>query len=117
MNTLNAFLVATAVCYFVAFIMTCSGKPPLASFGRTEQSLMYIVLFVLILGVVMNPYYIWLNLLLGLFYSFATVASFIGWPQVWMAYWTDNPRGSSATGQVLMAFWNLALAVGFFSLC
>lgn len=117
MNTLNAFLVATAVCYFVAFIMTWSGKPPLASLGKTEQSLMYVVLFVVILGVAWDSSIVLLNFLLGLFYCFATVASFIGWPQVWMAYWTNNPRGSSATGQVLMALWDLALAVTFFSLC
>jgi hypothetical protein len=117
MDVLNAFLVATAFCYFAAFIMTCIGKPPLARIGKKEQSLMYIVLSVLILVVSLGYSPVWINFMLGLFYSFACVASFIGWPQIWNAYWTNNPSGSSATGQVLMAFWDLALAMIFFSLC
>ncbi|GAG83967.1 unnamed protein product [marine sediment metagenome] len=54
--------------------------------------------------------------ILGIFYSFATVSSFIGWPQKWMAYWKTDPHEGSDTAQIAMALWDLALATAFFYL-
>lgn len=117
MNLINAFLVATAFSYAVALVMTWTGYPPLAGLSKVEQSMLFLVSFAAILIVAFYPSIVWLNFLLGLFYSFATVGSFIGHPQVWNAYWTSNPGGGSAVAQVGMSFWNLALATIFFSLC
>ena len=47
---------------------------------------------------------------LGGLYGFLCVASFIGWPQKWYAYWKPNPEDGSAAGQIAMGFWDLALA-------
>ena len=117
MNLINAFLVSTAFCYFFAFVMVWMGYPALNGPSKLEQSMLYLVSFSAILIVAFYPDVIWLNFLLGLFYCFATGGSFIGYPQVWNAYWTSNPGGGSAIAQVGMAFWNLALATIFFSLC
>jgi hypothetical protein len=117
MDVLNAFLVATAGCYLVAIVFVLFDKPPLVRVGKKPQILMYFLSFGLILLVAMGHTMSLLNFLLGLYYCFATVGSYIGWPQVWGAYWTDNPRGGSATGQIIMAMWNLVLSVIFFMLC
>ena len=117
MNLINAFLVATAVCYLVAIIMTVFDKPPLVRVNKATQSFMYLASFAFILLVAFGYSVSLLNFLLGVYYCFATVGSFIGWPQVWGAYWTDNPRGGSASTQVAMSLWNLILSVIFFSFC
>ena len=116
MNLTNSFLVATAFCYFSCFVMTLVGYPPMAKMSKENQGRFYFVAFVIFLFVSWNPSIIWLNFILGVLYSFAAIGSFVGWPQVWNAYWTSNPGGGSAAQQVMMSAWDLALAVIFFSL-
>ena len=47
---------------------------------------------------------------LGWLYGFLCVASFIGWPQKWYAYWKPHPEEGDAAAQIGMGFWDLALA-------
>ena len=114
MNPLNAFLAATAFAYLACFTYTLIGKPPLANYPKTIQALFYALAFVLFFTVSIYPIPRKAYLLLGALYSFAAMGSFIGWPQVWMAYWTTNPKGSSGASAVGMAAWDLMIAVSFF---
>jgi len=116
MNLNMAFLVATAFCYLSAFFLTYLGKPPMKD-NSIQMQTMYMFCFITILYSAYNPNNVYLNIFMGLFYSFASVGSYIGYPQIWNAYWKNNPEEGSATGQVIMALWNLAISMIYFSLC
>ena len=116
MDPLRAFLVATAFAYLACLAYTLMGKPALANFPKNIQGLFYALAFVMFLVTALYSIPREIYWILGAVYGFAAVGSFIGYPQVWMAYWTTNPRGSSAASAVGMAFWDLAIAVVFFML-
>lgn len=112
MNLDSAFTLATAFSYLAAAVYAALGKPAMVDFPTRLQGAFYFGLFVVLLYVSYNPGIWILNLILGVFYSFATVASFTGL-QKWMAYWKDDPKKGSGALQVGMAYWDLALAVDF----
>ncbi len=116
MQLINAFLLATAIAYLACFVYTVMGKPALIGVSNGAQLVFYGLASVILAFVSLNPSITWLNFFLGVFYSFGTVGSFIGWPQKWKAYWTSAPNMGSAAGQIGMAFWDLALAICFFTL-
>lgn len=116
MTLIRAFLLATAWCYLAAAFYVMLGKPAMIDVDRRIQLVFYYGLFSALVLVCWNPEITVLNLLLGAFYSFGAVGSFIGWPQKWYAYWTLNPKLGSDAGQIAMAFWDLALSVSFFYL-
>ena len=113
MNPINAFLAATAFAYLACLVYTVMGKPPLANYGVSLQGVFYAVAFTVFLNAALYPFPSEVYWFLGALYGFAAMGSFIGWPQVWMAWWTANPKGSSAASAVGMAFWDLVIAVVF----
>ncbi len=113
MNLVSAFIVATAFAYLAAVIYVALGKPAMVDVPTRLQGAFFLILFAVLLYVYNNPSIWILNGLLGVFYSFATVASFTG-IQKWMAYWKDDPKKGSGALQIGMAYWDLALAVSFF---
>ncbi len=115
MQLINAFLLATAFAYLACFVYTVMGKPPLIGVSDQVQVAFYGFAFGVFIVSSMIPLVNWLNFLLGVLYSFACVASFTG-VQKWKAYWTSAPNMGSAAGQIGMAFWDLALAICFFTL-
>jgi len=112
MNLICAFIFATAWAYLACAVYTALGKPPLVGIDTRLQGIFYLILFTILLYVSYNPGIRLLNLILGVFYSFATVASFTG-IQKWMAYWKDDPKKGSGALQIGMTYWDLALAVDF----
>lgn len=113
----NAFLLATAFAYLACIVYTIQGKPPLVGVSEEVQMAFYLIAFGVLTFATMYTFPSWLNLVLGVVYSFGCAGSFIGWPQRWKAYWTFTPDLGSAAQQVMMAMWDLALAVCFFTLC
>jgi len=111
-----AFIEATAFAYLACAVYKALGKPPLVGIDTRLQGAFYLGLFAILLYVSYNPGIWILNVLLGVFYGFGAVGSFIGYPQRWAAYWKDDPEEGSAAGQIGMAFWDLVLAVAFLSL-
>ncbi len=114
MNVIDAFLMATAWAYLGCLSFTILGRPPMANIKKEFQGLFYTFAWIILLfsSIDIFPQYIYA--VLGVVYSFASVGSFIGWPQAWMSYWTNDPERGSAPGQIGMACWDLALAVCFF---
>ena len=113
MDILRAFLVATAFAYLACLVYTLMGKPALANFPKNVQGLFYALAFVVFLVTALYSIPREIYWILGAVYGFAALGSFIGYPQVWMAYWTTNPKGGSAAGQIGMSLWDLAIAVVF----
>lgn len=111
MEFIDAFLMATGWAYLGCLIFTIFGKPPMANFKKRLQGLFYIFGCTIFIAASRDIFPQYVYFLLGVVYSFATIGSFIGWPQVWMAYWTIDPEKGSAAGQIGMAFWDLAIAV------
>lgn len=116
MKLVSAFIVATALTYLASAIYAVLGRPPLIDINVRFQIVFYLCAFAVFVYVHDNPGVWILNMLLGVFYAFGTVASFIGYPQMWAAYWKDNPKEGSAAGQIGMALYDLVLAVVFLSL-
>ncbi len=114
MNLVCAFIEATAWAYLACAVYMLLGKPALVGIDTRLQGAFYLGLFAIFLYISYNPGIWILNLILGVFYSFATVASFTG-IQKWMAYWKDDPSKGSGALQIGMSFWDLALAVYFLS--
>jgi len=115
MNLVCAFIFATAFAYLACAVYTVLGKPALVGWDKRLQGVFYLGLFAFLLYVSQNPGIWILNLILGIFYAFGTVASFIGL-QRWAAYWKDDPEKGSAVLQIGMSLWDLVLAVAFLSL-
>ena len=111
MEFVDSFLLATAWAYFGCLIFTGLGKPPMANVGAELQGLFYTFacMIFLLSSIDFFPQYVYA--VLGAVYGFGSIGSFIGWPQVWMAYWTSDPEGGSAAGQIGMAFWDIMIAV------
>lgn len=116
MKLINAFILATAWSYLACAIFTLLGKPPMVNVSTRLQLIFYLGAFSVFSYVSVVPANRFLNLFLGGLYGFAAMGSFIGWPQKWSAYWTLNPEEGSAPQQVMMATWDLAVAVAFLSL-
>ena len=111
MNAIDAFLKATAWAYFGCALLTILGRPPLAFIRADLQGVIYALFFITLMlsSIDILPQYVYS--FLGAVYGIVAVVSFLGWPQVWMAYWTGAPEKGSAAGQIGMAFWDLAIAV------
>ena len=109
-------MLATSFAYLAASIFSLKGKPALVDLNKNAQAVFYLVLGGIVFYMALFPVNALLKIGLGIFYSFSTVASFIGYPQIWRAYWKSAPDTSSGSQAVGMAFWNLALAVAFFYL-
>jgi len=116
MNLVCAFIAATALAYLACAVYTALGKPPMVEVDVRVQMVFYLFAFAVFLYVSYNPRVRILNCILGVFYGFGAVGSFIGYPQRWSAYWKDDPEGGNAAGQTFMSAWDLALAVIFLSL-
>ena len=116
MDLVGSFLLATSFAYLSASIFSLKGKPALVGVNKNVQAVFYLVLGGIIYYVALFHVYALLKIGLGMFYSFSTVSSFMGYPQIWRAYWKSAPDTSSGSQAVGMAFWNLALAVAFFYL-
>lgn len=117
MAFIDAFLKSTAFSYLGCLILTVLGRPPLAFIRADLQGVIYILFFITLMlsSIGVFPQYVYA--FLGAVYGIVAVVSFLGWPQVWMAYWTSAPEGGSAAGQIGMAFWDLVLAICFFMKC
>jgi hypothetical protein len=115
MILIYSFLTATAFCYLAAAIYSYLGKPALKGIQKIRQGLLYcLICAIILLSMEINLSIAYFTL--GILYSFATVSSFIGWPQIWLAHWKKDPNEGSDTAQIGMAFWDLALSVAFFYL-
>ena len=114
MNLVLAFIFATAWAYLACAVYTVLGKPPLVGIDTRLQGVFYLLAFSVLFYVSQNPGIWILNKALGIFYAFATVASFTG-IQKWATYWKDDPSKGSGALQIGMSFWDLALAVYFLS--
>jgi len=117
MDLVESFLLATSFAYLAASIFSLKGKPALVGLNKNVQAVFYLVLGGIIYYVTLFQVNTLLKIALGIFYSFSTVSSFIGYPQIWRAYWKSAPDTSSGSQAVGMALWNLVLAVVFFYLC
>jgi hypothetical protein len=117
MSLLEAFLMVTAFAYLACVFFTLVGKPPLFEIDDYQQAVFYFLAFFVIWIVAAPPFSIsWppqVYSLLGALYAFAAIGSFIGYPQRWMAYWRKNPEDGSDSGQIGMAFWDLAISISF----
>jgi len=111
MNVVDAFLMATGWAYLGCLILTIFEKPPMANFKKRHQGLFYIFACTIFIAASRDIFPQYVYFLLGIVWSFATVGSFIGWPQAWMAYRPSPPEQGSAPGQIGMAFWEPAIAV------
>ena len=111
MEFIDAFLMATAWAYFGCLILTSLGKPPMANIKAEFQGLFYIFAWIIFMLSSVDAFPKYVYALLGVVYCFGSIGSFIGWPQVWMAYWTSDPKGGSAAAQIGMSFWDLMIAV------
>jgi len=116
MDEVTSFLLATSFAYLAASIFSLKGKPALVGFNKNAQAVFYLVLGGIVFYVALFPVHELWKIALGMFYSFSTVSSFIGYPQIWRAYWKSAPDTSSGSQAVGMALWDLALAVAFFYL-
>lgn len=114
MELIDAFLLATSWAYFGCLIFTILEKPPMANIKDAHQGIFYAFACIIFMlsSVDVFPQYIYA--VLGPVYGFASIGSFLGWPQVWMAYWTSDPEEGSAAEQIGMAFWDLTIALFFF---
>lgn len=114
MEFVNAFLMATAWAYLGCLIFTILGKPPMANIKEELQSLFYALAWIIFIlsSIDVFPQYVYV--FLGVGYGFASIGSFIGYPQIWMVYWREYPEQGSDAGQIGMAFWDLMIAVFFF---
>lgn len=108
---IDAFLLATAWAYFGCLIFTILGKPPMANIKKEYQGVFYTFAWITLMVASLDVFPRFVYAFLGVVYGIVTIGSFIGWPQVWMAYWTSDPEKGSAAGQIGMAFWDLAIAV------
>jgi len=115
MKLIYAFLNATAFAYLTAALYAFLGKPALDHINDSQQGVIYCLLFGAI-HLSMNIKISLIYFILGIFYSIATVSSFIGWPQKWMAHWKKEPKEGSDPSQIGMALWDLALSISFFYL-
>jgi len=111
MEFVDAFLLATAFAYFACLFCTLMGKSPLIGVDDKVQGILYGLASVIFVVVSIGPSISTLNFILGVFYGFSAVGSFIGWPQQWSAFWEDDPEEGSAAGQIGMAFWDLVIAI------
>jgi len=111
MNFIDSFLKSTSWAYFGCLILTLLGRPPLASIRADFQGVIYTLFFITLMLSSINIFPQYVYSFLGAVYGIVAVVSFLGWPQVWMAYWTSAPEGGSAAGQIGMAAWDLALAI------
>jgi hypothetical protein len=116
MDLVESFLLATSFAYLAASISSLKGKPALVGLNKNIQAVFYLVLGGIIFYMALFPTNIIFKIGFGIFYSFSTVSSFIGYPQIWRAYWKSAPDTSSGSQAVGMAAWDLALAVAFFYL-
>ncbi len=110
MTPLAAFLHATAAAYIAAALYSLLGKPAQQDIPPQIQFFIYIglgALLILATGGTLPPLAVGV---LGWFYGFLSVATFIGWPQKWYAYWKNKPEEGSAAGQIAMGVWDLAIA-------
>ncbi|MEE9316515.1 MAG: hypothetical protein V3U97_05340 [bacterium] len=114
---MGSFLLATSFAYLAASIFSLKGKPALVGLNKNAQAVFYLVIGGILFYLALFPVNMFLKIGLGIFYSFSTVSSFTGYPQIWRAYWKSAPDTSSGSQAVGMAFWDLALAVAFFYLC
>ena len=112
---IESFLNATAFAYLAAATYSYLGKPAQEGIQNIRQVLIYCLLCAIILASMKIELRI-IYFALGILYSFATVSSFIGWPQKWMAYWKKDPQEGSDISQIGMALWDLALSTAFFYL-
>jgi len=117
MDLVKSFLLATSFAYLAASIFSLKGKPALVGINKNVQAVFYLVLGGIVFYVALFPTNTIFKIGLGIFYSLSTVSSFIGYPQIWRAYWKSAPDASSGSQAVGMAFWDLVLAVIFFYLC
>lgn len=111
MAFIDAFLLATAGSYFWCLILTFLGKPPMANISLEFQGVFYLLAWIVFMFSSVDAFPQYVYAVLGFVYCFACIGSFIGFPQVWMAYWTSAPEGGSAAGQIGMSFWDLAIAI------
>lgn len=116
MDLVGSFLLATSFAYLAASIFSLKGKPALVGLNKNAQAVLFLILGGIVFYVALFPVNTILKIGLGIFYSFSTVSSFIGYPQIWRAYWKSAPDTSSGSQAVDMAFWNLVLAIAFFYL-
>jgi len=117
MDVVAAFLLATSFAYLAASVYALKGRPALIGPPKNFQVVVFLLLGGVVFYVALFPFNVILKIILGIFYSFAAVSSFIGYPQRWRAYWKSASGSSSGSQAVGMAFWDLALAVSFFYLC
>ena len=117
MNLVTAFLLATSFAYLGCAVFSILKKPALVGVQRLLQTLFYLFAFIVFQFVSYNSNIITLNYLLGILYAFASIGSFIGYPQIWKAYWKSAPDIGSDAGQIGMALWDLALSITLFYLC
>ena len=116
MDFIESFLLATSLAYLAASIFSLKGRPALVGLNKSAQAVFFLLLGGILFYVALFPVNTILKIGLGIFYSFSTVSSFIGYPQIWRAYWKSAPDTSSGSQAVGMAAWDLALAVAFFYL-
>jgi len=116
MDVVASFLLATSFAYLIAALFALKGRPALVYPSKNIQVVFYLVLGGIIFYMALFPVNIILKVMLGIFYSFSAVSSFIGYPQIWRAYWKSAPDTSSGAQAVGMAFWDLVLALAFFYL-
>jgi len=122
MDFIRAFLLATSSAYLSAYVLcmlkkTSLAKPATFSYRtfRVLQAIFFIIMAIVngLAGTITFPRLVYQ--VLGLFYGFACVASFIGVSK-WMAYWKKDPWMGSDAGQIGMALWDLVLSVVYFYL-
>ena len=111
MNYIDAFLTATAYAYLACAVYTLLGKPALRDMSENSQLVFYLAAFCVFLSVPSMSLPSIVYHVLGVFYGFAALGSFIGYPQRWVAYWLPDPMVGSAAGQIGMAMWDLAISV------
>lgn len=108
---------ATSFAYLGCAVFSIFNKPALVGVQRSVQTLFYLLAFIVFQCVSCGPTIVMLNYILGIAYAFASIGSFIGYPQKWKAYWKTAPDTGSDAGQIGMALWDLAISVSFFILC
>ena len=113
MNYIYAYLTASAYAYLACAVYTVLGYPPLRDMTKINQLIFYVAAFGVFNAVIALPCPSLVYYVLGAFYGFAALGSFIGYPQRWMAYWLPVPEEGSAAGQTMMACWDLGIAVAF----
>jgi len=117
MNVVASFLLATSFAYLGCALFSILKKPALVGVNRIVQTLFYLLAFIIFQCVSCCPSIVILNYLLGIAYAFASIGSFIGYPQKWKSYWKTAPDMGSDAGQIGMACWDLAISISLFILC